>query len=70
VNEFLAVQVSHGAAELVAVEHQLHVAKATVVAMEKLTQLRSQSIIRRSSIHTRNIATSVINNCRFIASHI
>ena len=40
VNEFLALQVGHGAAELVAVEHQLHVAKATVIAMKKLAQLQ------------------------------
>jgi len=43
VNEFLAVEVSHGAAELVAVEHQLHVAKAMIVSMKKLTQLQQQT---------------------------
>jgi len=39
VNKFLAVEVCHRRAELVAVEHQFHVAKTTMIAMKKLTQL-------------------------------
>ena len=48
VDELLGLQVSHSGAELVAVEYQLGVAKATVVAMEKLTQLRMHTVITMS----------------------
>jgi len=39
VDEVLAVQVSHCAAQLIAVEHQLHVTKVTMFTMKKLAQL-------------------------------
>ena len=48
VDELLGLQVSHSGAELVAVEYQLGVAQATVVAMEKLTQLRMHTVITMS----------------------
>ena len=47
-NEALAVEVRHRTAQLIAVQHQLHVAKTTMITMKKLAQL-VHTITTRSS---------------------
>ena len=43
VNEFLAVEVSHGTAELITVQHEFDVAKSMMIAMQKLSQLHDHT---------------------------